>query len=270
MLAEHPSGLAKAPLVVLWEVTRVALHCDVDLAHVNLRCAESWNNQDTLWDMLRSQPAFKGKRFPIKSDPLAWRDGLYNNFESDGGEAVLLTATMHATKSRVGPMLKMELHPLKREQSSRLFRRFGSDRFLEVRVPSVDSWLPDESDADVVVARWLANQYHPLIGRQWSAFFIRDRSEKSQDPNAPEGPEARVIFNERVLFFAEKGQGLPEVRSLQSIPPKSECRVVRAPCTRNCMLDWLLNFKRNGKQSYLKLFSRIALGESTPGPHPTA
>lgn len=260
-----PAGLAKAPLVVLWEVTRVALHCDVDLAHVDLRYAESWNNQDTLWDVLKTHPFFKGKRLPIKSDPLAWRDGLLNNFESDGGAAVSLTATMHATKTKSGPLLKLELHPLKREQSSRLFRRFGSDRFLEVRLPSVDSWLADESDAEAIVASWLAAQSHPFIGRHWAAFFIQDRSVKSQDPNAQEGPEARVIFNERVLFFAERGKGL-EAGPLDCIPPKSECQIVRAACTRNLMLDWLLNLKKQGKESYLKLFSRIALGLSKTSP----
>ncbi|KUI72631.1 putative RNA-dependent RNA polymerase SHL2 [Cytospora mali] len=260
---KHPqAGLANAPLVVLWELTRVALHCDVDLAHVDLRYAESWNNQNTLWDVLKMHPSFRGKRLPIKSDPLAWRDGLYHNFESDGGAAVLLTATMHATKTRVGPAMKLELHPLKRELGSRLFRRFGSDRFLEIRIPSVDSWLPD---GEAVVASWLATQSHPFIGRQWSAFFIRDRSEKSLDPNAKEGPEAKVIFNERVLFFAESGKDL-KARPLRYIPPKRECKVVRSACARNRMLDWLLSFEMNSKESYLKLFSRIALGLSKTSP----
>lgn len=239
----------------------MALHCDVELAHIDLQYTESWNNQDVFWGTLKQHPYFKEKRFPIKSDPIAWRDALNNNFDSDGGAAVSLTATMHATKARAGPLLKLELHPLKREQSSRLFRRFGSDRFLEVRIPSVDSWLSEEGGAEAMVASWLAAQSHPLISRQWSAFFVQDRSVKSQDPNAPEGPEAKYIFNERVLFFAEKGKGLG-TRLLDCIPPKSESRVVRAACTRNCMLDWLLNFKKGGKDSYLKLFSRIALGES--------
>lgn len=243
----------------------MALHCGVDVASADIRYVESWNNYDTLWDTLKIHPSFEGRRFPIKSDPLAWRDGLYNNFESDGGAAVLLTATMHATRSSAGLALILELHPLKREQSSRLFRRFGSDRFLEIRIPSVDSWLKDEEDAEAIMASWLAGQPHPFIGRDWSAFFVRDRSEKSQDPNAKEGPEARVIFNDRVIFFAERGKGLTEVGTVTSIPPKNKCPVFRAACTRDCMLNWLLNFGVNGKESYLKLFSRIALGESAPG-----
>lgn len=238
----------------------MALHCGVDVASADIRYVESWNNYDTLWDTLKIHPSFKGRRFPIKSDPLAWRDGFYNNFESDGGAAALLTATMHATRSSAGLALILELHPLKREQSSRLFRRFGSDRFLEIRIPSVDSWLKDEEDAEAIVASWLAGQPHPFIGRDWSAFFVRDRSEKSQDPNAKEGPEARVIFNDRVIFFAERGKGLTEVGTVTSIPPKNKCPVFRAACTRDCMLNWLLNFGVNGKESYLKLFSRIALG----------
>ena len=260
-IAECPRGLVDAPLPVIWEVTRVALHCGVDLAHVNLRYDESWNDQDTLWDTLGRHLAFKKKRLPGKSDPLAWRDALLNNYESDGGAAVLLTATMHATEPSTVPLLKWELHPLKREQSSRLFRRFGSDRFLEVRVPSIDSWLKDEKDAEAIVASWLANQLHPFICRRWSAFFVRDRSEKAEIPNAQDDPNPRYIFNERVLFFAETGKGLSSTAIPDLIPPKSESQTIRTACTRKCMLNWLLNFEMNHGQSYLKLFSRLALGE---------
>lgn len=250
-----------APAVVIWEVTRVALHCDVDVASLELQYDERLLDLDTLWSTLRNHPSFKGKSFPVKSDPIAWRDGMYNNFESEGDALVMLTATMHATKSKHGPAMQLELHPLKREQGSRLLRRFGSDRFLEVRIPSIETWLGDEDDAEALVARWLANESHSFMDRYWSAFFVRDRSEKSEIKDDKHGQEPKVIFNERVLFFAESGRQLPNARPKIFTLAKSMGPPARTACSRTDMLNWLLNFSQNDDKSYLKLFSRIALGQ---------
>lgn len=250
-----------APTVVSWEVTRVALHCDVDVASLDLQYDECLLDLDTLWSTLRSHPSFKGKDFPSKSDPLAWRDGLYNNFESEGDALVMLTATMHASKSKHGPTMKLELHPLKREQGSRLLRRFGSDRFLEVRIPCLETWLAGVEGSEALVARWLANESHSFMNRRWSAFFVRERSEKSEIKEVVYGQEeVRVVFNERVLFFAESGRHLPNARPTISALSKSIGPPARTACSRTDMLDWLLNFNENHDKSYLKLFSRIALG----------
>ncbi|KAI7786800.1 hypothetical protein LA080_002270 [Diaporthe eres] len=255
-----PRMMLGAPAVVTWEVTRVALHCDVDVGSLDLQYDERLLDLDTLWNTLRSHPSFKGKSFPSKSDPLAWRDGLYNNFESEGDSLVMLTATMHASKAKDGPAMRLELHPLKREQGSRLLRRFGSDRFLEVRIPCVETWLAGEEGAEAVVARWLANESHSFVDRRWSAFFVRERSERSEIKEVMYGQEeTRVIFNERVLFFAESGRDLPSARPTISAPSKSIGPRARTACSRTEMLSWLLNFKENWDKSYLKLFSRIAL-----------
>ena len=250
-----------APDVVIWEVTRVALHCEVDVASLHLQYDERLMDLDTLWHTLRNHPSFKGKNFPAKSDPIAWSDGLYNNFESEGDAVVMLTATMHASKLRHGPAMQLELHPLKREQGSRLFRRFGSDRFLEVRIPTIDTWLADEEEGEALVASWLANESHHFMDRRWSAFFIRERSEKSEIKDVKQGQEPRVIFNERVLFFAESGRHLPNARPTISALSKSLDPTPRTACSRTDMLNWLLNFNENCHESYLKLFSRIALGQ---------
>ncbi|KAI3396950.1 hypothetical protein diail_11563 [Diaporthe ilicicola] len=265
-----PRMMLGAPAVVIWEVTRVALHCSVDVASLDIQYDESLADLDNLWHTLKSHPSFQGKRFPAKSDPLAWHDGLYNNFESGGDAVVMQTATMHATKSKHGPAsLQLELHPLKREQGSRLLRRFGSERFLEVRIPSIDTWLADEEEAEDLLARWLANESHPFMDRNWSAFFIRERSEKSEVKDVQRGQEARearVIFNERVLFFAESGRNLLKARPTNSALSKARAPTAQEACSRSDMLNWLLNFNENRDKPYLKLFSRIALGLSRTNP----
>ncbi|KAG8168343.1 hypothetical protein KVR01_001092 [Diaporthe batatas] len=261
-----PGNISSAPTVVIWEVTRVALHCGVDVASLDLQYHPRLADLDTLWRTLRNHPSFKGKSFPEKSDPVAWRGGLYNNFECEGDALVMLTATMHLSTSRQGPAMQLELHPLKLEQGSRLLRRFGSDRFLEVRIPSVDTWLAGKEGAAALVADWLANEPHPFMDRHWSAFFVRERSEKSEIKDLKHGQAPRVIFNERVLFFAESGRDLHDASQTVSNLSETTSPQARSACSREAMLDWLLNFDKNCDQSHLKLFSRIALGLSRTSP----
>lgn len=226
---------------------------------------ETWTNQDLLWAALKSHKSFKGQRLPPKSDPRAWKLALDNDFEYDG-EAVILTATMHLSTSKVGPALKPELHPLKREQSSRLFRHFGSDRFLEVRVPAVDSWQSGEKDMETIAARWLTRAPHRFVERRWAGFYVRDRPLKVEIPEGKRGLETRTVFYDRVLLFAEEGRGLapPPSRVKKWVEGFSSTvgRARKTACSRNDMLNWLLNLEENGEQSYLKLFHRVALGMS--------
>lgn len=208
---------------------------------------ESWKDQDVFWSTLKNLRAFKGRKFPPKSDPRAWRAGIHDSFDGVH-QAVIFTATLHATDWTTVPPVWLELEPLKCEQSSRLFRRFGSDRFLEVRIPSLESWHTDEPDIQETVAQWLTAERHAFMNRQWSAFYVRDRPMKSQLADGSKGREAKVVFYDRVLFLAEAGTN--PLAAPSSLPVIS----------RTEMLDWLLALKDQDAQSYLKLFNRVSLG----------
>lgn len=144
------------------------------------------------------------------------------------------------------PPVWLELEPLKCEQSSRFFRRFGSDRFLEVRIPSLESWHTDEPDIQETVAQWLTVDRHAFLNRQWSAFYVRDRPMKSLLGDGSKGREAKVVFYDRVLFFAEADTNPLAARSSLPVISRTE------------MLDWLLALKNQDGQSYLKLFHRVS------------
>ncbi|KAJ4386048.1 hypothetical protein N0V93_008940 [Gnomoniopsis smithogilvyi] len=255
-----PPGLANAPFVVLWEVMRVALECDVEIASLDLKYSESWKDQATLWTSLRSCRAFRRQRLPLESDHRAWKLGLAEDLVS-GGEAVVLTATLHPTTSKVGPPMRLELHPLKREQSSRLFRKFGSDRFLEVRIPAVDSWHSGQDEIQAMVPWWLTRTSHRFMEREWSGFYVLERSLKVEALVGERRPELKSTFYDRVMLFAEEGQGIFRSRLPQTADSSMTLgHGLREACSRNEMLDWLLNLKMNGAQSYLKLFHRVSIG----------
>ncbi|KAJ6446734.1 Acyl-coenzyme A thioesterase 13 [Purpureocillium lavendulum] len=63
--------LGRAPLAVLWEVTRIAQHCGVqcgDLSDLKYEPNEMWHDQSKLRKMLACHHLFKGKAFPPPSD----------------------------------------------------------------------------------------------------------------------------------------------------------------------------------------------------------
>lgn len=239
---------------------RAALYCSVNPADIDIQYQESWLDQKTLWTSLKAHPAFQGRKFPELCDAGAWDDSIHNNFSSSS-RAVVLTASMTLNESAVGPALLLNLHPLKREQSCRLYRRFNSDRFLDLRIPALDDWkipgLPKEG-LEEIVAHWLTRTPHPFLARSWAAFWVRNERRKAvlKEPLIGREPDSRGY--ERISLFAVDGIGfLPTQISLllNDVDPKSRVR-----CTRDSMLQWLLRFDKNRNEPYLKFFSRVSLG----------
>lgn len=244
---------------------RVALECDVDVNRLNLDYDNTWKDQDVFWTFLKDSRAFKGQRLPPKSDRRAWLLGLEQNLEMNG-EAVVLTVTMHPTQSNVGPYMRLELHPLKREQSSRLFRQFGSTRFVEVRVPTVESWPSGVDKTEALAARWLTRSSHQFMERTWAGFYVLERSIKVEMAGGQHGSGSKSVFYDRVMLFAEQGKGLGEPYLAKSLGPSNmDGHSPRGACSRYAMVNWLLNLKANGAQPYLKLFHRISLGKLSNG-----
>ncbi|RYO81292.1 hypothetical protein DL766_009764 [Monosporascus sp. MC13-8B] len=255
-LARLPSSLDEAPLSVRWEILRIALHCSVDLEELGLTYDESWTDQTRLRSMLKSHPSLRDKNFPEGTNTDAWNASL-QDFTSCG-QHVVLSASLETSRTTTGPFFKVSLNPLKFELPHRLDRRFGSDRFLEILVPSPSRNL-SESSADYLIG-WLVNHPHILLGRKWTPFFIRKADPKKQARDDGFGPEPKPEYMERVYLFAEDGNEFHQPRG-EEYPPKGEPVGSHSRLSRSGLLSWVLQPQKNGSQPYLKLFSRIALNQ---------
>jgi hypothetical protein len=174
--------------------------------------------------------------------------------------AVTLSASVDFSTSKDGPLLVVRLNPLRLEKGCRLNRRFGPDRFFEVLIPSINSkeapaLLQDEVGAKKFI-HWLTRERHLIFGRQWAAFFASDGGYRKPLKELRTSPDAQPIFKEMIHFFAESGNGFKNSESAGTLNVGSV----------EDMLDWLLQFKRNEEQPFLKLFSRIQLGLSKTDP----
>ncbi|KAH6682263.1 RNA-dependent RNA polymerase [Plectosphaerella plurivora] len=254
-----PSVLNNAPLGVCWEVTRIALFCK------DLPYSDAWLDQTTLRKALRRHPSFIEKIFPEKSGEDAWKASL-STFQEADGKAISLAVNLSWSAEKTGPLFDVSLQPLKLDQSHRLGRRFGADRFLDLNMPSpMDQKnkpvaINKTEGASDVIIRWVSNGEHFFVGRKWAAFYTRTWQKKEKKRHSDE--EITLNF-ERVHCFAENGNTFTRGKG---VPSKDEATTlgVRNKMKVGDMLNWMLSMKhtKNAAQPALKLFSRMALSLS--------
>lgn len=273
-----PTWLKQAPFPIIWETTRIALRCGVNLDNVKMSYSQAWEDQNVFRDALQQHPQFAGKRLPEQSTQVAWDSALDRHTAHGGTKRVAVyTMLMGFNKSTSGPLYSIHLQPLSIDLPHRLSRHFGPDRFLEILFPShhssvssVPHILRNHEEAVREVNYWLTRQCHQFAGRSWTAFYTKDDGYKKPTSASRDGlgEKDEVVLLKRVFLFAEEGAGISPVVVGQTaagpgsrITPSSSQKT--GPLRVHEMLDWLLQynkFPQNRGQPYLKLFSRIALG----------
>ncbi|KAI1346600.1 hypothetical protein F5Y01DRAFT_297461 [Xylaria sp. FL0043] len=268
-----PPHLRNIPLAVRWEIMRVVLHCEASMEELHFQYEPKMNDQNTLWSSLQRLSCFKGRTFPEKSRPEAWRAAMSDHFRS-ADQVVVLSGSLALNPSKVGPLFKLSLNPLRLDLPHRLDRRFGSDRFLELIMPSPHAKeirnLSKGNEPAIVdsILSWLAESPHFLLSRSWRSFGTKSATKKVQIDDILR-PEKRTVVQERVYLFAEDGNDFRRLEATQNVSPKFEPNSEHTRMKRESLLDWLLQIqqnKKNQEQSIYKLFSRIALGLSRTQP----
>ncbi|CAM1505132.1 Fc.00g107690.m01.CDS01 [Cosmosporella sp. VM-42] len=264
-------GLNQAPLIILWEITRAAIHCDVNLKHwdIEYKANDAWHDQDKFRGRLSTHHLFLGKGLPQRCDSAAWAAGLSSFSNQD--KAVTLAAELLFSSEESGPLFQLKLQPPRLELGHRLSRRLGADRFIEIIMPS-----PTSRDVPAVVkyddlslekiVKWISDKPHYFMGRSWSTFFTRSQRKSIKDPDLPN--KTRNISQQRIYLFAIDGIHFRSPPSLGLIPPPEEathpeCRTKMRRCD---LLNWALDVRRNANQTVHKLFARLAISLSRTWP----
>lgn len=136
-------------------------------------------------------------------------------------------------------------------RSCRLQRKFKSDRFLYVQVPSFrNSEVPrfpekDRKQIEFYWKQWLTRE-HDFLGRKWRAFHLEpvDNKKKKGKKNSP----AEDNTDKRIVMFATEGLDIDQ------------------PIYLGEMINWFFPFKDNINQSFCKAFARLDLGLSQTTP----
>jgi hypothetical protein len=267
--AALPDFLQRAPLAIRYEITRVCSYAKVPMTdlHFPIKDFTNLRDYDGLWDLLKAQPALRGKDFPEKSDRDAWTLSL-DNFHK-GFHGVILSGKLNFSNSHRGPFFTFQLQPLKTEVSHRLSRRFGNDRFLEMSIPSfsgnkLPKLLKDAQQSGHgeacrrIIVRWMTCEQHNFLGIKWGSFYLKDGTKKRSKLKLSIDEEVDNHPTHIVYLFATDGVGF---QAKNSIPPKGELPHRHTKMTVAAMIKWLIPVEQNRQEKCLKLFSRIALGK---------
>uniref|UniRef100_A0A8H7TRK7 RNA-dependent RNA polymerase n=1 Tax=Bionectria ochroleuca TaxID=29856 RepID=A0A8H7TRK7_BIOOC len=262
-----PESLNHAPLGVVWEITRAAAHCGVDVGEFDLRyeSGAAWHEQKKLRAQLATRSElFRGKGLPPQSDDAVWAASL-ESFRS-GTKVVVLSVEFQAGKPS-DPFYIAKLDPLHFHLGHRLDRRWGSDRLLEVTIPTLAPSKSSGLEADrerersKTIIRWLCGQAHYFLGRLWAPFFTRPTKKPIKDVREPEKSGDQYL--EQIYFFAIDGNNFtPSIPN--SAPPQDEAEMLheRTKMSLSELFEWSISGSQSGNQRVPKLFSRLALNLS--------
>ncbi|KAF5021303.1 hypothetical protein F66182_6701 [Fusarium sp. NRRL 66182] len=264
-------GLNQAPLIILWELTRAALHCRVDLSHWDLeyKPVDSWHDQTKFRGQILNHRLFVGQGLPAACDRVVW-DAAFGSFASQDKTVVLAAEFLYNTDVS-GPLYRLKLRPPRFELGHRLARRFGADRFMEIIMPSptsrdaLDIIKQDEQGPNKVI-KWLTDSTHHFVGRSWVPFYTREAKNKKTNKDALLQTKPTTVIQERVFFFATDAISfrLPEYQF--PLPEEATSLSHRTKMRRCDLLNWAIGVERNASQPVPKLFSRLALSLSRTCP----
>lgn len=189
---------------------------------------------------------------PERSSLRAWERA------QKGFEDVHLTGDLEFPDRGNSSIFQMSLRPLKVENSYRLARKFGGDRFCIIGMPGIEK-LPSYLKIDPPIMRarivdLLSRTNVFFLGRSWRAFWLKPEFAKKTRSNSKD------LYNEtkhRVYFFARDGDDFQR-EGADFEQEGGEYR--RCKMELEEMLNWFMPFKNNLNQPCLKYFARLALG----------
>ncbi|VUC25396.1 unnamed protein product [Clonostachys rosea] len=263
-----PESLNHAPLGVVWEITRAAAHCGVDIGEFDLvyKPNDAWHDQKKLRAQLATRSElFRGKGLPPQSNDAVWAASL-QDFRS-GTKVVVLSIELTEAGKPSEPFYNAKLDPLHFRLGHRLDRRWGSDRLLEVTIPTLAPSKSSGLEADrdrarsKTIIRWLCGQAHYFLGRLWAPFFTRPTKKPIKDVREPEKSGDQYL--EQIYFFAIDGNNFaPSIPNFA--PPQHEAEMLqeRTKMSLSELFEWSISGSKSGAQKVPKLFSRLALNLS--------
>ncbi|KAG6011752.1 hypothetical protein E4U54_007929 [Claviceps lovelessii] len=247
-----------APLPVVWDITRYALHCGVKLDDIDIPYGDPkrWLHQATLRELLSQHEAFQGKHLPEPTSQKDWGNALDPSLSQHG--AVRYSGELVPNQDVDGPLFTLKLNPPRTQSSHRLTRRFGCDRFLEISMPSMTDVKRATACPDDSIAEWWIKGDHYFLGRQWSTFFCKKDDAKSKKRRGA-GGSLNFSWYTFTLFACNGDSFRTSPRGL--LPPHEDARVLdrRVRVSLSEMIGWAIGDLKTTDQQVAKLFSRISL-----------
>jgi len=158
----------------------------------------------------------------------------------------------------------IQLNSLSRSTGNRFFNRFGSDRFLTLRLPDMNDRGPNGLTPGVMVARrvedWLVNEEIELVNRKWRCFYAKEGKSKKRSLE-----DDKIMITEtfiQVVLFATSGVGIGDDKDeMTRLGFRGLDRKIRQEMSVEDLLKWHIPLEGNEHVTIPKFWSRISLGK---------
>ena len=216
---------------------------------------------EELWSHLQQCPALQNKRFPERCNKDVWNAAMADC--SRGYRAVVFTGTLSYTSpDSTASLLQFRLEPMRFDDSHRLGRRFGHDRFLELdfphlsgkNVPGIVKKLGKQGQWLLVT--WLVDGVHQAFGRTWKPFHLKPKERRNRKR---EGRDDEFDTGHRIHLFAVDGHGFESISNPLNSSSREKISIER-------LLDMIRPTDINKNEKFLKLFARtdLVVSKNTP------
>lgn len=273
----HSTLPDQVPFWCCWEIHRIAAllgHTPLDVfTRIYGTPHQKGPHFGEIWTSLERLCALEGlKSMPTKSAIQDWTTLENRYLDQKSNKAIYFKARLdwndHPNDDPTPENLfKLQLNEIQLEQSCRLYRRFGADRFLVLSVPEFSSppkrfRLQGDRETSLrkEIVDFLAGGPHFIAGRYWKVFYVEtDKTKKSKREDKAKNLKTEVKSWLKVFMFAETGY---------DIVPESRPRLCSGheEVMSEAVAEWHMPVQANMKSTDLKLFSRwgITLSKTTP------
>jgi hypothetical protein len=262
-----------------YEVTRVALgfgvnpedfdhhvlplvEQDLGLAlHVSSSRREAWQNLRTFGHGLSGMTEM----------PVPFGEDVWSEVAGSGGWSNRIELSGIASFMKGSPVVDFRIQlnpPTIRSKTNRFSERFGSDRFLIVRLPPfrdrAEFKYLNDKELRFQTVEWAVNTELKLMNRSWRCFYVRDGTKKTKES----GEYVTKNFLQ-AYFFAETGVGLGKtslrIRELLGFSGSiADEKICRDDMSRNELIMWHMPVGDLSEEKFAKIWSRVSLGTYMP------
>ncbi len=257
----------EAPFWYSWEVHRLAPFTGlkpIDLERkIRLSDTKAEFSGERLWDTVKQSAIQKDSRsLPSKSDLSMWTTSKNKYWDEQTNKVAYFTAVLEWNDNPSQGLFQLKLNPIQFEQSCRLHRKFGADRFIVVTTPlfskppaNLKSLDKDSVPLHRKITDFLASNSHFIAGRYWRTCFVEEEKKKRRlKKSAPK----RI----KIVLFAETGYDIiqPPLSNLGVFSLRADTQHQEIMLEQ--LMQWHIPFEANRTSTDLKLFSRWSLGFS--------
>ncbi|KAK5382464.1 hypothetical protein LTR20_005904 [Exophiala xenobiotica] len=265
------------PFWLCWEIHRLAhLFGELPLdLHGSIKklCKSDTPSFDQFWSAVKALSHETAISPPQKSEVPHWMETEDRYEDPSSTNALYLTASLEWSDKLSQGMFKFRPSEIRLEQSCRLYRKFGADRFLVLFAPyfSTDSYpsklreklrAQDKDNGAVYkkITKFLTEGRHFIAGRYWRVFYVEPEKRKNR---RKEHQQPRQKF----FLFAETGYDMiPPPLALEMNRSALKISGHHQEISLETVAQWHMPIAANSTSTDLKLFSRwgIGLSKTTP------